>query len=583
MSVVEVLPHIVTAYAMAVVDGHILTGRFVRLACERHLHDLERAKKRNAPIWFDEAEASKAIRFFQTLRQSKGKWAGKRLHLRPWACFVIGSVYGWKKVPVLADGQTPDWSRPHEKWPRRFRTVYEELARKNGKSTKAAAVGLKGLAADGEGGPEVYAAATKRDQAKIVWSEAMRMAKQTASLRRRMNIQKHRLEYRRNDGFFVALASDSDTADGLNPSTVIVDEFHAHKNRGLFDLLETALGAREQPLVFIITTAGEGGVESACRETRDYAVEILEGFRKRGGRKDDSFFAYIATIDEGDDWKDPAVWPKANPNLGISPTMQFLLGELKRAIAIPAQAIRFQRLYLNIWTSAESVWLDMEKWATCGGRFDPDLLLGRDCHAGLDLSKRFDLTAYALLFPPIETDPLWRVLVRQFMPEANIEEREKADKTPYRKWAKAGHLELIGGDIVDQDHVRMRFNEDAAKFNILSVGFDSWNATQFEIDLERDGFDVYELRFGMQTMSKPTKFLEELVISRKLAHGSNPLLDWQAKNTMVRFDSNMNYMPAKAKSRVRIDGMTAVTVAAARATALDGGPSVYEDRGLRTA
>lgn len=577
MTIVEVVPNIVTAYALAVVNGDLIACDLVKAACRRHLYDLKRSERRHARIWFDEAEAHNAIRFFETLKQSKGKWAGRPLKLKPWQAFIVGSIYGWKRCPTLEDGERPDWTVPRENWKRRFRTAYGELPRKNGKSTMGAGVGLKGLAADREGAPEVYAAATKRDQAKIVWSEARRMARSTMALRQRMNIQKNRLEYRKTEGFFIPLSSDANTADGLNPSTVIIDELHAHKTRDLFDLLDTAVGAREQPLIFVITTAGDvSNPESVYNEMHEYARSVLEGFDRRNTAKkqyvkDDSFFAFIATIDDGDDWTDPKVWGKANPNLNVSVTTQYLLEKLAQAKAIPARAVAFKRLYLNVRTSALSAWLPIEKWDACGAPFGEDMLLGRACHGALDLSSRRDTTAWAMIFEPILEDPFWRLLVRSFLPAGNIEARELDTKLPYRLWASEGWLTLTEGDVVDQQAIRRQVIADRARFDIRSIGFDEWNAVEICRQLaEEDGFDMYLMRQGMKTLNKPTKDFEDLVIGEKLRHGGNALLRHQAQSVVVRFDENMNYMPAKQKSRTHIDGIVAAIMAKARADADDG-------------
>lgn len=579
MTIFEVMPHIVSAYALAVVNGDIPAGELVQRACERHFHDLERSQKRNATIWFDQAEATRAIRFFETIRHSKGRWRGKRFKLGPWQAFIIGSVYGWKRCPVKEDSGRPDWSIPREKWPRRFRTAYPEIPRKNGKSTLGAGVGLKGLAADREGAPEVYAAATKREQARIVWNEAVRMARQTPALRQRMRIFRNSLEYPKNDGIFLPISSDASTADGLNPSTVIIDELHAHKTRDLFDIIDTATGAREQPLLFIITTAGDlSNPESVYNETHEYARKVLADFDKRAGHgvvHDDTFFAYIATLDEGDDWTDPKVWPKANPNLGVSVFTRDLLDKLAQAIAIPARAVVFKRLYLNIRTSSLAAWLPIDAWDACGEPFDEAMLHGRRCHGALDLSSRRDTSAWGMIFEPTEDDPFWRLLVRSFMPEDGIEQREKDTKLPYRKWAEQGWLNLTPGNVVDQDAIRRQINADGHLFDIESIGFDEWNAVKIVSELQDDdGFDMYLMRQGMKTLNKPTKDFEDLVIGQKLRHGGNALLRHQAQSVVVRFDDNMNYMPAKRKSRTHIDGIVAAIMAKGRADEDDGLPDL---------
>lgn len=566
MARLEALPHIVTAYAQAVLADDILAGYLVKRACQRHLHDLKRAQRRRADIWFDEAEASRAIQFFQRLKHSKGRWRGRRLILGPWQCFIIGSIYGWKKAPRKADGLTPDLSAVPETWPRRFRTAHGELPRKNGKSTLGAGVGLKGLAADREGAPEVYAAATKKDQARIVWDEARRMAKGSAALSRRMDIRAHSLHYISNDGVFLPLGADSDSLDGLNPSTSVIDELHAHKNRMVFDLLDTATASRRQPLLFCITTAGDGTVtNSIYAEQHEYARQVLEGFDKRAGLKDDSFFAYIATIDEGDDWTDPACWGKANPNLGVSIPASELHRALIQAKAMPSRQLSFKRLYLNIRTSSLSTAIPVEIWDKGGEAFDESLLHGRACHGALDISSVRDLSAFAMVFPPTDEDPFWRWLVRSFLVGADIDERERKEKLPYRLYAEAGFLTITDGNTMDQKAIRRQVQADADIFDIRSIGFDEWNARALvQLLKDDDGLDMYLMRQGMRTMNVPTKEFEDQVFAEQLRHGGNPLLRAQLQGLIFRHDANMNYMPDKQKSRLHIDSLMAGIMALGR-------------------
>ena len=327
----------VTQYARDVLEGRITAGRLVRLACERHLQDLETGWQRGL-VW-DPAAAQHVVDFYSFLRHSKGEWAGQVFKLQPWQQFRLGSVFGWKKE----DGT------------RRFRVSYNEVARKNGKTTEAAGLALYMLDADNEPGSEVYTAATKRDQAMITWSEAARMVKRSKALSRRIQVYwgKGNMSIEETASKFECLGADEDTLDGLNVHCAIIDELHAHKTRAIWDVLETSTASRRQPLLWVTTTAGfdQSGI---CYELHNYSVEVLEG-----RIKDDSWFAYIATLDEGDDWQDEKVWIKANPNLGVSVKLDDLRRLALKAKVTPTAVANFLTKCMNVWTQQTSRWLSL--------------------------------------------------------------------------------------------------------------------------------------------------------------------------------------------------------------------------------
>lgn len=549
-------PDAVTAYADAVVGAKVPAGKLVRLACERHLKDLEAARDRG--LWFEPRSAEDTLEFFRFLTHSKGEWAGQPLELTPWQQFIVGTLFGWKRD----DGT------------RRFRVAYNEVPRKNGKTTMAAGLGLKLFVADGEPGAEVYAAATKRDQARILWGEAKRMVKGSSALRSRVSVLTANLNIEMTSSKFEPLGADADTMDGLNPHGLLIDELHAHKTRSVVDVLETATGARRQPLQFEITTAGFDR-HSVCWEHHDLSVKVLEGLIE-----DDSWFAYIATIDEGDDWRDPATWAKANPNLGVSLKIDDLQRKCRKAINAPAAQNAFRRLHLDEWTEVETLWLPMEDWDTCGEQFDEAMLEGRICYAGLDLSTKLDITAFVLVFPPEIGDERWHVLPRFWVPKANVHERVRRDRVPYDRWIAEGWIQATEGNVVDYDAVVRQVLDDGQRFKIREIGFDSWNAAHVATILQGHGFELVEMRQGTRTMSGPSKDLEAFVRSRRLNHGGNPVLRWMASNVVVRTDANENYMPCKAKSTGRIDGIVAAIMALGRALVQVDERSIYETRGV---
>jgi phage terminase large subunit-like protein len=531
----------VTAYARAVAGGQILSNRLVRVACERHLADLTSATGRG--FRFDRAAAQHAIDFFGFLRHSKGEWAGQTFELAPWQVFVVGCLFGWQQSDGL----------------RRFRTAYCAVPRKNGKSTLSAGIGLYLLVSDGEQGAEIYSAATSRDQARIVFDEAKRMVGSSPALQRRVGILINNLHVAATTSRFMPLSSDASTMDGLNVHGAIIDELHAHRNRHVVDVLETATGARRQPLLFEITTAGYDR-HSICFEHHDYSIKVLEGTVP-----DDSWFAFIAAADEDDDWSAPEVWRKANPNFCLSVKEDDLARKAEKAIALPGAQNAFRRMLLNEWTEQAERWIDVAAWDACDGLIDLDQLRGRPCFGGLDLSTTTDVTALAWVFPPKDDDDLWRVLSRYFVPADNLRKRAERDRVPYDLWAAQGFIEATPGNVVDYGAIEQRILADSALFQVREIAYDPWNATHIALRLQEEGAAMVEFRQGFRSMAAPTRELEKLIVSKKLAHGGNPVTRWMAANVAVAQDPAGNLKPAKDKSTERIDGIVALIMAIGRA------------------
>lgn len=532
---------------MEVVGGRSPACRLVILACERHLRDLKEGPARGL-IWRPQS-ALYAIEFFGYLRHSKGEWGGKPIVLEPWQEFGVGSVFGWMR----ADGL------------RRFRTVYEELPRKNGKSTKLAGVGIYVLVADHEPGAEVYAAATKRDQARIIFGEAQRMVRASPELRELVGVFKLNLSIDRTNSKFEPLSSDERTLDGLNPHCVLVDELHKHRSRALLDVMDTALGSRRQPLLWAITTAGDDNPESVYAQENDYAIKVLENVVQ-----DDTHFAFISTIDKADRWDDPKAWARANPNLGVSVKLDDLQRQAAKAKNSPPSLAAFLRLRLNVRTASADRAIDMEVWArNSAGPFDPASLHGRRFYAGLDLSSKTDLTAWVKLFPPIDDDPdVWRVVARFWMPGDTVEEKSDRDRVQYRRWIDAGLIEATPGNIIDHSEIEAAVLEDCRLSICNSIAFDPWNAAQLSVRLQGEGAPMFEFIQGIRSYNAPTKELDALLQQGKLEHGGNEVLAWMAHNLAIsRPDRNENVMPSKKHSTGRIDGMSALIMAIGRSMA----------------
>jgi phage terminase large subunit-like protein len=536
-----------SAYAWDVLKGKIVAGQLVRMACERHFRDLQQATKKKL-TWRPDI-ARDAIQFVEHCRHSKGEWAGQRIELTLWQKFVRGSVFGWQR----ADGT------------RRFRVVYEEVARKNGKSTSAATVALTCLVADGEPGADVYSAATKKDQARIVFDEARKMVLRSEDLLRLVSVYRASLAVDTTLSSFQPLSSDERTMDGLNPHAIIIDELHKHRNRAVFDVLDTAMGSRRQPLLWIITTAGDDNPESVYAQERAYAESVVNG-----SFADEEWFVYIATLDPEDRWDDPAVWIKANPNLDVSVKLDDLTRQCRAAKNNPAKQIEFKRLRCNVRTASSTQLISGALWDENSlGPFDPAELIGRRCFGGLDLSSKIDLTAWVKLFPPEEPGDRWRVVPRFWMPADTVDAKSDRDQVQYRRWISEGFIEATEGNIIDHNEVGWAVLEDARVYDIASIAYDPWLATQLAVSLKGDGLDMAEFIQGIRSYTAPTKELLAWLLGNKIDHGGNPVLRWMALNMRVQMDKNENQMPTKKLSIGRIDGATALIMAIGRSMADD--------------
>jgi phage terminase large subunit-like protein len=571
--------HPAEKYIEDVISGRVVAGKFVRLAVERHVRDLEQGAARG--LRFDRDAAIHAIEYFQFTCHSKGEWAGKTFVPSPWQMFIHWCVFGWYR----ADGT------------RRFREVYEEVARKNGKTTKLSGTGLYLLDGDGEPGADVYAAATKRDQARLTHLEARKMVKSSPLLKKRMKVVKDNIHVLSTNSKFEPLGADADTTDGLNVQGGLIDELHAHKTRDLCDKLETATSSRRQPIIWYITTAGHNH-ESICWEKREYVRKVLTGIIV-----DDSVFGIIFTLDTKldwpelltpdeaqkpgatgaveDRWDDPKVWVKANPNLGVSVKLDDLQRKALKAAETPGALNAFLQLHLNVWTSAKTRWMPMPAWDRSAGFVDAEALRGMPCYAGLDLAATTDLCALALLFP-VEQDI--KVLPFFWIPEDTMLERIKRDKVPYDVWVRKGYVTATPGKVVDYDFIVAKLKELKATYDLREIAFDRWGSAKIIKDLEELGPTPIPFGQGFAGMSGPTKDLMTHVLQGRFHHGGHPVLRWNADSVVVTRDASDNLKPDKAKSTQRIDGIVASIMGLDRALrrAPGGGKSVYETRGLAT-
>lgn len=547
------------SYVDAVLNGEQTTNEIVRMACVRHRNDLESGQARG--LFFDAQAARVAILFFNVLRHWKGEWAGQSIVLEPWQQFFLWMLFGWKR----ADGT------------RRFRTAYLEVARKNGKTTLAAGVGLLLSFVEGEPGAEVYTAATKRDQARIAHRDATEMVRRSPQLKQIIKVFKDNLHNVEMGAKFEPLGRDADSLDGLNVHGAICDEVHAWRGRDLWDILETATGARRQPLMLAITTAGFDR-QSLCYQLHEYAIKVNNGLVQ-----DDSFLGLIYGLDDGDDWEDEANWGKANPNLDVSKKRDDMRRQAKRAREMPAQLNAFLRLHLNVWTQVEDRWMNPDKWRACGKRPLPDLI-GRRCYGGLDLSSTTDVSALVWVFPPEDDDEPYWVLPRFWIPLENLQERVRRDRVPYDAWLRDGLIEATPGNVIDYDFILAQIEQDMGTFDVGEVAFDRWGAARIVTQLQNMGVEVVQFGQGFASMSAPMRELEKLVLARDIAHGGNAPLAWMADNVVGKQDPAGNIKPDKSRSIEKIDGIVALIMALDRAVRHGAVQvtSVYEERGIRS-
>jgi phage terminase large subunit-like protein len=551
-------------YAEKVVSGEIIAGEPVQLACQRHIENLRDSKLNVTTFeyYFDDLAADHAIRFYDYLKHSKGKWARQSFILEPWQKFIVGSLFGWlHKTTQL----------------RRFRTAYDEIPRKNGKTTLASGVGDYLFIGDDEYGAEVYACATKKDQAKLTFDESKRMVRASPDLSQFVRIHENNMYAIETGSKYEPLAADSNSLDGLNVHGGIIDEYHAHKNANLYHVIESGTSAREQPMIFVITTAGSNQ-HGPCYQLRDYALKVLKKIHI-----DETFFAYIATVDEGDDVYDINTWMKANPNLGVSKNLEYMTKQAAKAKQMPTAFVEFLTKDLNVWTNASVKWMPLSKWDACKKEHTPELLeslKGRKCYAGLDLSSKTDITALALIFPPDEKNGDYIIIPYFWIPEDDLQEREDRDKFQYRHWVNKGVIQTTPGNTIDYSYIKETIINLGKEYKILEIAFDEWNATQIALELSAEGFTMIPARQGFKTLSEPMKELERLVLETRFIHGGNPVLRWMADAVVAKVDTNTNIMPDKSKSTNRIDGIAACINALRRIIDHQTKkPSIYQTRG----
>lgn len=539
-------------YADAVLSGAVVVGRYVRLAVERHRADLRRAA--TDPSWPYVFEAERANAFCAAAERYphiKGRWAarGERLRLSDWQCFMLAVAFGW----VRREGGL-----------RRFREMFLFVARKNGKSSVAAAIGLNMLAFDGEHGAEVYSGATTEKQAWEVFGPARFMLSKVPKLAASASLEvwaKAIVKSDDNGKFWPVIGKPG---DGSSPHCAIVDEYHEHPTSDLVDTMVTGMGAREQPMLVIITTAGTD-IASPCYDKFAEARKVLEGVVTN-----EQLFALLFMPDEGDDWLSEAALLKANPNLDVSVDAEFLRAQRAQAATNSAYQNRFKTKHLNLWCNASVAGINSEQWRACADRaLRLEQFAGEPMWAALDLASKIDICCYARIFVrTVEGAQHYYAFVAHYLPEQTIQEAA-VNGLVYRKWVAAGALLSTPGAELDFDAVRDAVQADAARYMIQEVVYDPWRATQLAQQLAKDGAKVVEMGQTAKNMGEAYDELLSAIKGGRFHHDGDPVLEWMASNVVSKTVTKGLTLPSKDKRDQKIDGIVAVTMGISRAMAVE--------------
>jgi phage terminase large subunit-like protein len=548
---------IAETYCHDVVAGAIVTGKWTRLACQRHLNDLARAATDPSwPLRFDEWHANDVCDFIEKLPHIEGKWSSPTIVLEPWQVWLLVCVFGWRRN---SDGG------------RRFEQSYTEVARKNAKSALTSGVSLYCLTCDDEVGPQVKTAATTGGQARIVFDVAWKMARATPDLCEAfgLEIMANSVMCHKNNGSIQPINAKSSTQDGLNPHLVVIDELHAHKDRSLFDVLRSATGARKNPLTWMITTAGYNS-QGVCYEQRDYLCKILMGVID-----DDSYFGVVYSLDEGDDPYNEAVWPKANPNLNVSVDLEKLRSYAKQAKNSPASAGEFKTKRLNLWQNSHSTWLSMEQWKACADTsLKIDDFTTEPAWIGVDLADTNDVAALVIVF---DRNGVLHAFSRFYLPEDLVEICAHRTTTHYKIWADDGFITTTEGNFIDHNAIEDDIRALCGVHQVDKIRLEHYGSAQIAANLMSDGLPVEIIHKKPDTYSEPSKLLEAWVEINKFRFDGNPVLTWMASNWVVDRRVNGSILPKKEHrdSPKKIDGIDALIMAIG-GSITGNGRSVYE-------
>ena len=513
-------------YPVDVISGNVIAGKHIKKACERFFSLMDDDR-----YMFLEEKVDKVIRLYHHLRHFKGRHSGKPFVLEPWQEWIIASIYGFYNK---SDGS------------RLTQTVYIEVARKNGKTALAAGIGLNALINDDEDGAEVYFAANSKDQVKIsAWPLCSNFAKAFDPKEKYLKVYRDTINFDKTISWLKVLAADSTKLDGPNPSTFILDEYHAAKSNSLKAVLESGQGTRDNPLEIIITTAGFDKL-GPCYELRTTATEILNGLKE-----DDSFFMAIYSLDEKDDWKDEANWIKSNPNMDVTVKSSYLRKEVRKAMNTPSDEVNVKTKNLNMWCDSSDVWIPDDYILACSRKVDlADFTTNDDCFAGIDLSSTSDLTCVSFMIPK---DGKLYFKTLYYLPEEALE--TKKNKEQYSEWVRLGFLKLTPGNVVDYDYILDDILSVDKRLYIVKVGYDSWNATQFVINATDKGLPMEPVSQSIGNFNRPTKEMERVILSGNVGIDNNPITRFCFRNVVMKLDHNGNTKPSKEYRDKKIDGV----------------------------
>lgn len=512
-------------YAQQVISGEIVACELIRLACERFFSLMDIYE-------FREDVVDDKIRFYAILKHFKSRHSGKPFILEPWQQWIIASVYGF----FNKDGT------------RLTQTAYIEIARKNGKTALAAGMGLDGLINDGEDGAEIYFAANSRDQVKIsAWPLCSNFATGLDPKGKLLTVYRDTVKFDATKSFLKVLASDSTKLDGPDPHMFILDEYHAAKTNSVKAVLESGQGNRENPLAIIITTAGFDKL-GPCYELRDTAVDILHNLKE-----DDSFFCAVFTLDKDDDWKDPAMWIKSNPNLNVTVRPQYLRKEIRKAINTPSDEVNVKTKNLNIWCDSSEVWIPDSYIIEASKDIRLEDFKDVEAYAGIDLSSTSDLTCVNYMIPQ---DDKFYFLTKYYLPQAAL--TEKRFRETYSEWRRLGLLTLTPGNVTDYDYILNDLMEAHNLLFLSSVAYDPWNATQFVINATEKGINMAPYGQNLGNFNRPTKELERIILSGRAVIDNNIITRHCFRNVVMARDNNGNVKPSKKFEEKKIDGVIAM-------------------------
>lgn len=558
-------------YCYSILNGDIKASKWIKLACARHFNDMERQHNSDFKYQFNENRANRAIQFFQLIKHTKGELAGTPMLLMPWQQFIVGSIFGWV---------TKEKHKVTKKHIRRFKTAEVFVGRKNGKSTLASGIALYMLLADGELGAEVYSAATSRDQARIVFDDCLHMIKSMPrEVRNLIQSLNNEIKFSEMNAKMKPLSSDANNLDGLNVHCAIIDEIHAHKNREVYDVIETATGSRTQSLVFVISTAGFI-LDGIATELWRYGEQVLTC---NDNERDETFFAALYTIDSGDDFNDPEVWIKANPCLGVSKKLEDMQRLCAKANLMLSARPNFFTKHLNVFVNSSDAWLDINTVRKCIANIKLEDYIGKKCYIGLDLAQKLDLAAMCLMFP--QDNGGLDVFFKHYIPNSALESASLPQQQLYRKWEQLDFIDINDGIATDFEQISDDIRAACRLYDVEGIGYDPSGATQMSLKLTAEGWPMVPIAQNWKNISEPAKEFEMLIATNKLRYNGDSVFEWCCSNVQVKVDDNENIRPVKVnkKSAEKIDSIIAlITGLSICVLEEQKKPSVYETRGVRS-